>query len=1806
MICLFHHLWTKVDFIFTAAVILSLFLISISGYAISQTPQGDKATNSTLFFEIPYLDRSLDAYAHAPGLSLAFYRTYIQDSTHPPENGPLGCGWTHSFNLSLKESSDGIISFQSPDGFIWFKRDENGTYSTAPGYKCSLTGQENGTFVLTGWGNNIYRFREDMLLESISDRHGNSISAIYDKKKRLCEIKHSNGESIRIAYNILGKIALLTDPSGGQTNYEYTLDGNDLIKAVTSDGVTTLYAYEGNGDDHRLSTITFSDNTHLIYTYDSQGRVSSQEKDSGLDKIEYRYEKGSTRIIGASGAETTIRLNNFGQPLEVIDPAGSVTRFGYDSSHRVIGVSDPLNHTYNLSYDDAGNLVEVVDPMGSKTKFGYAAGSGEITYIEDRLGNTLTLNYDSKGNLTSIMYPDGTSDKFSYDQRGLLKGKNCRDGSFIEYIFNDRGLLTSKVYPDGTSSDYVYDKKGRMVGASCSSVEMSFNYDDAANLIGVTYPGGRAFKYEYDERGRMARAEDPDGRAVKYEYDEVGRLTCINGEDEKSLATYQYDNSGRCIKKTLGNGAYITYKYDLAGRISRLADYSPDGALRTYINYTYDPSGNLILKETPEGKECYTYDRLGQLTGVLGPDGEIIEVEYDREGNRKKISRNETVVDYSINSLNQYTSVGSRKLGYDKNGNLVSDVRDGAVNYKYDIENKLIGVQTPEENTNYTYDPFGMIYSRQDSNGTSNFLWDRDQIAIEEDGEHNTIAKYDWGRSQDEILKMSRDGEDLYYSQDGLLSVNCLMASSGDVLESYKYDPFGELKAAQLSHDNHIFFTGTFRDIQTQLCYNRHRYYSPALGRFITVDPLGPVGGTNFYEYDGNRFTTGRDPYGLYYSLGYTDTIGIEVVKETLREMYREMGFSEAEPISPVISLSGDESYGSLGGWIGDMPNEYEDVYLNSGPASQAIYGVVSRIRMPVLSSVFVDGENSGTISGHVYYGSGYGVGKNRDTLIVGGIDQNGPNPDDNPEYKRLADIFHAMYFPTYYSHKIKYLSDGLEVNKAAKGTKTDQNGLIRDELNDKTYDIIIAYSGGTTTVVTAMAEQNVKASILILVSPIKGWFPKDSSFDYDAKFKEKIQKIIEKGTKIVVIQSPDDELPLGEKYQYTFSEGENPNIEVHNIDLTKWGIKKGITAHIEIFFKYVAENLKIDENGKVTLTESPPPAQDNADATTAGTQLKLNQTDIPPPPPSCPPFCDDVATAGAPDAGSPSATTNIDKEASYGDNRDENENSEDWDVRSFAPVKKADNNPLTLAATEFSDPLKDSVPGSDVGSVCLKTEDNEVTGGERYTLYRREVWPDSTSSSDTVDGWTPIPSEDVGPTLTVMGYRATDSIDYLSDILEQLRMIQENNRLMVEREQQYLQMESQNSQLQKIRDQQMQISQSLFQERQLGGVDFSSIKLNYISVRGDPSGEKDFNFVLKAKRANKDEKAVDLENATALSAKAFLTGLAVHNSKLWVNLNPWEPDRIVDEDLSHTDVGRIMLEADLQMKKDFCRYEDPCNSTTGVQHWKILESKRFELVKRCMERYPGEIKDARNVLFSAVTRHWIIPDALNAYGDGKEIYIDDATLTIRSDPVSEHAEYRIVNQDARYISRECQEYLNQSSKEYSRYAMEVEEKNILPLVVQNINKNDRYSDLRQIYVSLGLAQYYKDHRKPDTNLFSDIIRSHNLTGVMVVTSWNPEIIWNSYVQSFSGGEYKCWQNETSTNSYEDDYGRKITETKTDCRYYQEGGVDFTNISSYINIAGELETEKKETLRKAIYTLYAEEGDNYYFGDGIYLLPSVE
>ena len=102
-----------------------------------------------------------------------------------------------------------------------------------------------------------------------------------------------------------------------------------------------------------------------------------------------------------------------------------------------------------------------------------------------------------------------------------------------------------------------------------------------------------------------------------------------------------------------------------------------------------------------------------------------------------------------------------------------------------------------------------------------------------------------------------------WFHTDHLGTPLALSDDNGQLLWYAQPDDWGAVQAAHGSVTQPIRFQGQYHDAESGLFYNRHRYYDPGMGRYVSQDPIGLAGGVNFYGYvEGNpaRFI---DPRGL-------------------------------------------------------------------------------------------------------------------------------------------------------------------------------------------------------------------------------------------------------------------------------------------------------------------------------------------------------------------------------------------------------------------------------------------------------------------------------------------------------------------------------------------------------------------------------------------------------------------------------------------------------------------------------------------------------------------------------------------------------------------------------------------------------------------------------------------------------------------------------------------------------------------------------------------------------------------------------
>jgi len=226
-----------------------------------------------------------------------------------------------------------------------------------------------------------------------------------------------------------------------------------------------------------------------------------------------------------------------------------------------------------------------------------------------------------------------------------------------------------------------------------------------------------------------------------------------------------------------------------------------------------------------------------------------------------------------------------------------------------------------------------------------------------------------------------------------------------------------------------------------------------------------------------------------------------------------------------------------------------------------------------------------------------------------------------------------------------------------------------------------------------------------------------------------------------------------------------------------------------------------------------------------------------------------------------------------------------------------------------------------------------------------------------------------------------------------------------------------------------------------------------------------------------------------------FLTSMTVPEEEMWVNLSPYEKDRIMADGLGQTRLGLDMLAQDYILKQITASLMYP-DSELGRKFWR-------KIYTQAQEKF-GTIDIPTNT-FNKV---WIVPEKALIYRNGKNIFITDSHLKVMLEEDYLSLEHHEEALDAHTADT--------SLKEETKIILRDV---ILPELQREVNEGANFANLRQIYHSLILAVWYKNNLKE--SILSQIYADENkLEGVKAEDREIKEKIYNQYIDAFKKGVY--------------------------------------------------------------------------------------
>ncbi len=531
-------------------------------------------------------------------------------------------------------------------------------------------------------------------------------------------------------------------------------------------------------------------------------------------------------------------------PAAFASPPASACTLGAEGGH------GPDRITRNV-YDAAGQVLQEQRAYGTPLQQNYASYgyslNGNRTSVTDANGNRAELRYDGHDRQVRWVFPhptttgavnEGDYEAYGYDAGGNRTSLRKRDGVTITYSYDQLGRLLVKTVPAsatgaaGYSVHYGYDVGNRQTFArfgSASGTGITNVYDSFGRVASTTNNMGalsRVLSYQYDAGSSRSRLTFPDGHFLAYEYDAGARLTAIRENGGTAVVTFTYDAAAR-LSGRASTGASASYGYDAISRLASLGTDLAGTASDQSLGLTRNAASQIV-------------------TRTASNDAYASNTAYP-------VNRS-----YSVNGLNQYIAAGPATFLYDANGNLRAD---GSTSFVYDAENRLVSA-SGGANATLSYDPLGRLFQTTGAGGTTQLLYDGDELVAEYSNSGTMFRRYAHGTGSDNPV-LWYEGESLTQRRslftDHQGSIVAVADGTGNALAINGYDAWGIPNSANLGR---FGYTGQGWLPELGMWYYKARIYSPTLGRFLQTDPVGYEGGVNLYEYVEN------DPVNLSDSTG--------------------------------------------------------------------------------------------------------------------------------------------------------------------------------------------------------------------------------------------------------------------------------------------------------------------------------------------------------------------------------------------------------------------------------------------------------------------------------------------------------------------------------------------------------------------------------------------------------------------------------------------------------------------------------------------------------------------------------------------------------------------------------------------------------------------------------------------------------------------------------------------------------------------------------------------------------------------------
>ena len=773
-----------------------------------------------------------------------------------------------------------------------------------------------------------YHYGEDKLIYKIVDANGGITRQQYNGYQELEVTVNPEGYTRKTSYNEFGQPVRITDENGEDTFLSY--DGNrNLVLLCTPGGKQLSWDYDGM--DRVVSRTTLSGET-VKYTYeggvlhtitDGQGRVYTLTFNDRYDLELLRFPNGLFRRWEYDGR---------GRLIQAVDVKGNATRYAYDRADNLIRLEEPDGNVHQFEYDAMGNMVHATDNIREvkftygalgvlksreqerhRITFGYNSEL-QLRRIGNEAGDNYFFELDGLGQVVTEIGFDGLRREYERDGAGRVTRVNRPGDKWTEYLYDGLDNILKEEQYDGEVSLYTYDKDGMLVKAENSENLLEFTRDRKTGQIIEEKQGEYTVNRTYDSEGNCTRITSSLGADIRHTYDREGNLQTMQA-GESWQASWVRDNTGLEVQRTFSGGVTVRTERDCFGREVHKSVRSggiEQGAYRyqwgianrllskeneltgTVTRYDYDRFDFLIRQETMQGSETDVIYRVPDFVGNLfetpdkkdrkyGAGGKLLEdsdcfYHYDDEGNlifREFKRLQETGVTFDRKRMEKERGIRCLATGtgwlyeWSSNGMLKKVIRpDGRpVEFRYDA----LGRRTAKQY-------FGKVIRWVWDGNVPIHEWSYKVTDMQSDEKESTPSKEPikdittWVFEAGTFVPTAKiqDGKQYSIVSDYLGTPIQMYDEKGNKTWDCTLDVYGKTTTFEgLSLNNCPFrYQGQYKDTETELYYNRFRYYSPDMGMYISSDPIELAGNNpTLYSYvsDSNSWV---DIFGLLNEFG--------------------------------------------------------------------------------------------------------------------------------------------------------------------------------------------------------------------------------------------------------------------------------------------------------------------------------------------------------------------------------------------------------------------------------------------------------------------------------------------------------------------------------------------------------------------------------------------------------------------------------------------------------------------------------------------------------------------------------------------------------------------------------------------------------------------------------------------------------------------------------------------------------------------------------------------------------------------------